>query len=239
PDKLKELVATARAEVERILSELSRKVEAHMDPLLWNCEALAEIDFTHAKARLSEELEGAAPRLDREGRTRLFKARHPLLAHALKERVVPIDLKLGEDFTVLLITGPNTGGKTVALKTLGLCVLMTQAGLHPPVEPGSQVGLVEAIFADIGDEQSLTQSLSTFSGHLTNIIRILAEADHRTLVLLDELGAGTDPAEGAALGRSILEDFLERGTRVMATTHYGELKLLAYQVGGVQNAAVE
>ncbi|MFP5500905.1 MAG: endonuclease MutS2, partial [Candidatus Sericytochromatia bacterium] len=228
-----------RAEIERILTALTHRVEAHLDPLLWNAEAIAEIDFTHAKARLSQLLDAAPPRLNRQGETKLYKARHPVLAHTLGAQVVPIDIAVGDDFNVLLITGPNTGGKTVSLKTLGLSVLMTQAGMHPPVAPGSQVGLVEAIYADIGDEQSLTQSLSTFSGHMTNIIRILEAADHRTLVLLDELGAGTDPTEGAALGRAIIEEFLRRGTRLVATTHYGELKMLHYELPGIHNAAVE
>lgn len=238
-NNLRQAQLAERAEIERILTALTDRVRAQLDPLLWNCEAYAEIDFTHAKARLSQTLDGAPPRLNRDGETRLYKARHPLLAARLGKQVVPTDIAVGGQYTILLITGPNTGGKTVALKTLGLVTLMTQAGLHPPAEPGSQVGVVEALFADIGDEQSLSQNLSTFSGHMTNIIRILAEADRRTLVLLDELGAGTDPAEGAALGRAIVETLLERGTRLVATTHYGELKMLRYQHAGIQNAAVE
>ena len=228
-----------RAEVERILTALTEMVAAHADALGWTLEAIGDLDFAQAKARLADLLDASNPRLNRRGATRLYKARHPVLVSTLGPRVVPIDVTLGEKHSVLLITGPNTGGKTVALKTLGLCVLMTQAGLHPPVAPGSEVGLVHAVFADIGDEQSLTQSLSTFSGHMTNIIRILAAADDRTLVLLDELGAGTDPAEGAAIARAIVEDLLGRGTRLVATTHYGELKMLQYQLEGVLNAAVE
>ena len=238
-NQLKQAMLAEQAEIERILAALTEKVRAHVDPLRWNCEALADIDFTHAKARLSQILDATAPKLNREGQTRLFKARHPLLAHALGKDVVPTDIAVGDPEDVLLITGPNTGGKTVSLKTLGLVTLMTQAGLHAPVDHGSQVGLVASIYADIGDEQSLAQSLSTFSGHMTNIIRILAHADHRTLVLLDELGAGTDPSEGAALARAIIEEFLKRGTRLVATTHYGELKMLHYQVPGIKNAAVE
>jgi DNA mismatch repair protein MutS2 len=238
-NQLRQAMLAEKAEVERILAALTDKVRAHVEPLRWNCEALADIDCTHAKARLSQMLDGSAPRLNREGKTRLFKARHPLLAYSLGKDVVPTDIAVGDPETVLLITGPNTGGKTVSLKTLGLATLMTQAGMHPPVEPGSQIGIVASIFADIGDEQSLAQSLSTFSGHMTNIIRILGAADHRTLVLLDELGAGTDPHEGAALARAIIEEFLKRGTRLVATTHYGELKMLHYQVPGIQNAAVE
>lgn len=228
-----------RAEVERILTALTERVADHADPLGWTLEALGDLDFAQAKARLADMLDASSPRLNRRGATRLYKARHPVLVSTLGPKVVPTDVSVGEKHTVLLITGPNTGGKTVALKTLGLCVLMTQAGLHPPCAPGSEVGLVQGIFADIGDEQSLTQSLSTFSGHMTNIIRILAEADDRTLVLLDELGAGTDPAEGAAIARAIVETLLARGTRLVATTHYGELKMLQYQLEGVLNAAVE
>ncbi len=228
-----------RAEIERILMALTNRVVAHAEPLRWTLAALGDLDFAQAKARLADALDASNPRLNRRGATRLYKARHPVLAATLGPKVVPIDVSLGEKHNVLLITGPNTGGKTVTLKTLGLCVLMTQAGLHPPVAAGSEVGIVHDVFADIGDEQSLTQSLSTFSGHMTNIIRILAEADDRTLVLLDELGAGTDPAEGAAIARAIVEELLGRGTRLVATTHYGELKVLHYQLEGVLNAAVE
>lgn len=238
-NQLRQAQLAEEAEIERILSALTDKVRAHIDPLTWNCQALADIDFTHAKARLSQILDASAPRLSRDGKTRLIKARHPLLANTLGKDVVPTDIAVGDQHNVLLITGPNTGGKTVSLKTLGLVTLMVQAGLHAPVEPGSEVGLVHQIFADIGDEQSLAQSLSTFSGHMTNIIRILAHADHRTLVLLDELGAGTDPNEGAALARAIIEEFLKRGTKLVATTHYGELKMLHYQLPGIMNAAVE
>lgn len=236
---LRQAQLAERAEIERILAELTEKVAAQADAIGWNLEAIADLDFAQAKARLADLLEATSPRLNRGGATRLYKARHPLLAERMGKSVVPTDIAVGGQDTVLLITGPNTGGKTVALKTLGLCILMTQAGLHPPVSPGSEVGLVHQIFADIGDEQSLTQSLSTFSGHMTNIIRILEVANDRTLVLLDELGAGTDPAEGAALGRAIIETLLKRGTKLVATTHYGELKLLHYTLDGVRNAAVE
>jgi DNA mismatch repair protein MutS2 len=228
-----------QAEEQRILTALSEAVAACADAIAWTLEAVADLDFAQAKARLAERLNGASPRLNRKSNTRLFKARHPLLAATLGEATVPVDLSLDEQHPGLLITGPNTGGKTVALKTLGLCVLMTQAGLHPPVAPGSEVGLVTEVFADIGDEQSLAQSLSTFSGHMANIIRILEQADARSLVLLDELGAGTDPEEGAALARAVVETLLARGTRLVATTHYGELKLLHYELPGIRNAAVE
>lgn len=231
-----------RDEIARILSRLTQLVLGDLEEIHWTVEALAEIDFTVAKARLSTKLDARSPRLSRDGFTRLYAARHPLLAAAESDgggKVVPIDIEVGGQVPVLLITGPNTGGKTVSLKTLGLVTLMAQAGLHVPVAEGSVVGLVRAIFADIGDEQSLTQSLSTFSGHMTNIIRILAKADRKSLVLLDEIGAGTDPQEGAVLARAIIEEFLKRGSRLVATTHYGELKLMAYETPGVRNASVE
>lgn len=233
-----------RDEVARILACLTRLVGAHGEEIRWTLSALAEIDFTHAKARLSQSLDGLAPRLNQEGETVLYAARHPLLvARALsaekKEKVVPIDLSVGDRHQAVIITGPNTGGKTVSLKTLGLVTLMTQAGLHPSVAPGSQVAIFRQLYADIGDEQSLQQNLSTFSGHMRNLIRILQKADHRTLVVLDELGAGTDPQEGAALARAVIDVLLARGSRLVATTHYGELKLLAYERQGIVNASVE
>lgn len=226
-----------RDEITRILARLTSLVAAHGEEIRWTLDSLAEIDFTHAKARLSMALDGHSPRLSREGASVLYGARHPLLA--ARGKVVPIELTIGERYDVVIVTGPNTGGKTVSLKTLGLVILMTQAGLHPPVAPGSQVGIFRQIFADIGDEQSLQQNLSTFSGHMRNIIRILSRSDHRTLVLLDELGAGTDPQEGAALARAIISELQTRGARLMATTHYGELKLLAYEQAGILNASVE
>ncbi|MDF2689991.1 MAG: recombination and strand exchange inhibitor protein, partial [Microvirga sp.] len=231
-----------RDEIARILERLTQLVLADLEEIHWTLEALAEIDFTVAKARLSRKLDARAPRLSRDGFTRLYSARHPLLAAQESEgghKVVAIDIEVGGQIPILLITGPNTGGKTVTLKTLGLVTLMTQAGLHAPVAEGSVVGLVRSIYADIGDEQSLAQSLSTFSGHMTNIIRILERADRKSLVLLDEIGAGTDPQEGAVLARAIIEAFLRRGTRLVATTHYGELKLMAYETPGVRNASVE
>ena len=231
-----------RDEIAKILERLTQLVLADLEEIHWTLDALAEIDFTVAKARLSRKLDARAPRLSRDGFTRLHAARHPLLAANEAEggsKVVPIDIEVGGPVPVLLVTGPNTGGKTVSLKTLGLVTLMTQAGLHAPVADGSVVGLVRSIYADIGDEQSLAQSLSTFSGHMTNIIRILAQADRKSLVLLDEIGAGTDPQEGAVLARAIVEEFLKRGTRLVATTHYGELKLMAFETAGVRNASVE
>ncbi|HEY9898085.1 MAG TPA: endonuclease MutS2 [Pantanalinema sp.] len=234
-----------RDEIARILARLTQLVSANSEEIRWTMEAVAEIDFTYAKARLSMALDGHHPRLDREGATVVYGARHPLLvARGLSSetkgaKVVPIDVGVGDRHQVVVITGPNTGGKTVTLKTLGLVTLMTQAGLHPPVAPGSQVAVFRKVFADIGDEQSLQQNLSTFSGHMRNIIRITTYADHRTLVLLDELGAGTDPQEGAALARALIDVFIERGSRLVATTHYGELKLLAYEKSGIINASVE
>ncbi|MNX67629.1 Endonuclease MutS2 [compost metagenome] len=234
-----------RDEIARILARLTQLVSANSEEIRWTLEAVAEIDFTYAKARLSMALDGHHPRLDRDGATVLYGARHPLLVarglapETKPAKVVPIDVSVGERHQVVVITGPNTGGKTVTLKTLGLVTLMTQAGMHPPVAPGSQVAVFRKVFADIGDEQSLQQNLSTFSGHMRNIIRITTYADHRTLVLLDELGAGTDPQEGAALARALIDVFIERGSRLVATTHYGELKLLAYERSGIINASVE
>lgn len=237
-NKLAKLRLDERDEIARILARLTDAVRAHSEEIRWTIDALAEIDFTAAKARLAEDLGGQAPRLDREGHTQLYGARHPLLV-ARGGKVVPIDVGVGDRHEAVVITGPNTGGKTVTLKTLGLVTLMTQAGLHPPVAPGSQVAVFRTVAADIGDEQSLQQNLSTFSGHMRNLIRILSRADHRTLVLLDELGAGTDPQEGAALARALIDELLARGSRLVATTHYGELKLLAYERSGVVNASVE
>lgn len=234
-----------RDEIARILARLTQLVAANSEEIRWTVEAVAEIDFTYAKARLSMALDGHHPRLDREGATVLYGARHPLLVarglspETKSAKVVPIDVGVGDRHQVVVITGPNTGGKTVTLKTLGLVTLMAQAGMHPPVAPGSQVAVFRKVFADIGDEQSLQQNLSTFSGHMRNIIRITTYADHRTLVLLDELGAGTDPQEGAALARALIDVFIERGSRLVATTHYGELKLLAYEKPGIINASVE
>jgi DNA mismatch repair protein MutS2 len=216
-NSLKQAQLQERAEVERILFALSAAVAERHESLSGNIEALGELEFTQAKGRLARLMDASCPRLSRDGRIKLYKARHPLLVHRLGAATVPIDVSVGDEHQVLLITGPNTGGKTVTLKTLGLCVLMTQAGLYPPVAPGSHVGLMRSVFADIGDEQSLEQSLSTFSGHLKNIIRILSHADDRTLVLFDELGAGTDPAEGAALGRAIVETLMAKGAKVVAT----------------------
>lgn len=234
-NQIREAQIAEQHEVERILVQLSSLVGKHADALLVNCDALGELDFIHARALLSAQWNGVEPLLNTAGVLRLRKARHPLL----QPPVVPIDVELGEKFRILLITGPNTGGKTVTLKTVGLLTLMMQSGLHVPASEGTEMAVFEKVFADIGDEQSIEQSLSTFSGHITNIASMLPQCDEKTLVLLDEIGAGTDPAEGAALAQAILDYLLARRSRVMATTHYGELKSYAYARQGVQNASVE
>ncbi|MCL6474402.1 MAG: endonuclease MutS2 [Firmicutes bacterium] len=234
-NQIREAQIAEQNEVERILAQLSALVGKYSDPILLTCDALGELDFINARARLSVEWDAIEPALNTQGKIRLRKARHPLL----KPPVVPIDVELGNRFRILLITGPNTGGKTVTLKTVGLLTLMMQSGLHVPADTGTEMAIFQNIFADIGDEQSIEQSLSTFSGHMTNIAAMLPHCDEHTLVLLDELGAGTDPAEGAALAQAILDYLLVRHARVMATTHYGELKSYAYARQGVQNASVE
>jgi DNA mismatch repair protein MutS2 len=222
-------------EVGRILDELSALVAAHAGPFRETLEALARFDFWAAKAHLAGEMN--ATRADTTDRPEivLLSARHP----GLTGRVVPIDVRLGGDFTALVVTGPNTGGKTVTLRTLGLLALMHQAGLHVPAEAGSRLPVLTDVFADIGDEQSIAQSLSTFSGHLRSIIRIVGAAGPGTLVLLDELGAGTDPTEGSALAQALLDHFIRAGALVAATTHYAELKAYAHTTPGASNAAVE
>jgi len=265
-NRVRQLISEEQREVERILRVLSGEVAARADDLRETVGALADLDLALAKGRYAFALRATAPELMRV-RTRSFeerrkaarkqgdgaetedpyalvngprlkylRARHPLLD---PEKVVPIDVYDGEDFRILLITGPNTGGKTVALKTVGLLSLMVQAGMQIPAADGSCLTPFSGVYADIGDEQSIEQSLSTFSSHMSNIIEILRQSDARSLVLLDELGAGTDPVEGAALARSILETFLERKCLVVATTHYSELKAFAYATPGVANASVE
>jgi DNA mismatch repair protein MutS2 len=225
-------------EVERILRQLSNVVALNADPLQRTIGGLAQFDFQLAKARFSLDLDANSPTIadeDAPCRIVLRHARHPLLTGD----VVPIDIALGEDYRVLVITGPNTGGKTVALKTVGLLTLMAQAGLHIPAERASVVSVFSQVFADIGDEQSIEQSLSTFSSHMKNVIDMFARVTPDSLVLLDEMGAGTDPIEGAALARSIVATLLERGPLTVATTHYSELKSFAYTTPGVENASVE
>jgi DNA mismatch repair protein MutS2 len=234
-NRLKELQLEEEREIERILRELSDRVASHAPELRSTVEALVEIDVAFAKAKYAADQNAVPPRLNGAGRTNLVQARHPLL----RGDVVPISIWLGTEFRVLIITGPNTGGKTVALKTIGLLTLMAQAGLHVPAESESELAVYPRMFADIGDEQSIEQSLSTFSSHMRNIISMLPEIDAHSLVLLDELGAGTDPAEGAALARALLTSLLESGARAVVTTHYSELKTFAHEEDGVENASVE
>jgi DNA mismatch repair protein MutS2 len=225
-----------KVEIERILRLLSEEVAENSQDILQNVYCLAEMDFMFTKARYAKQIKGIKPAVNNTGVVRMFKARHPLLP---EDEVVPNDIELGTDFTTIVITGPNTGGKTVALKTLGLCTLMAQAGLQIPVLDGSEIAVFDAVYADIGDEQSIEQSLSTFSSHMVNIVDILDKVDEKSLVLFDELGAGTDPQEGAALAISILDEVYNRGARVVATTHYPELKAYGYNRTGVINASVE
>ncbi len=234
-NRLRQLQIEEQQEVERILAELSDLVGREAPYLVLAVELLAEIDLCLAKARYASVVRGSAPKLNAAGKLNLRQARHPLLTG----RVVPIDFWLGEQARMIVITGPNTGGKTVALKTVGLLSLMAMAGLHIPAEDDSEVPVYHDVFADIGDEQSIEQSLSTFSSHMSRIVDILREATPDSLVLLDELGAGTDPSEGSALARAILTHLLERGVETIATTHYSELKAFAHERAGVQNASVE
>jgi len=231
----REAQLAAQAEEERVLDELSAHVAANAEALEANLDALARFDLWMCRARLAEELDAVRPTLAREQRLSLLSARHP----GLEGEVVPIDVHLGDGYTALVITGPNTGGKTVALRTVGLLALMFQAGMHVPVAPGSELPIFDEILADIGDEQSVAQSLSTFSGHLRTITRIVATADDGTLVLLDELGAGTDPTEGSALAQSLLDHFIRTGSLVVATTHYAELKTYAHNEERARNASVD
>ncbi|HEU4754255.1 MAG TPA: endonuclease MutS2, partial [Armatimonadota bacterium] len=237
-NELRQVELKERQEVERILRELTALIGRHAVDLGYTLEALGELDFIFARGKLSLGMDAAEPVINGEGFIGLRRARHPLLTGP----VVPIDVELGRAFRVLVITGPNTGGKTVALKTAGLLCLMAQSGLHVPADSGSTLPVFHGIYADIGDEQSIQQSLSTFSGHITNIAGILEAVEKsgtKSLVLLDEAGAGTDPAEGAALAKAILSHLLERGARTIASTHYGELKEFAYSTPGVENASVE
>ncbi|MCH3958939.1 MAG: endonuclease MutS2 [Selenomonas sp.] len=233
---VKQLTLAEQQEVQRILRQLSNQISRDRETLTDNSDVLADVDFAFAKAKLAIDMDAVRPLLNTEGRTVLKNARHPLIA---KEVVIPTSITLGEDYRMLLITGPNTGGKTVSMKTLGLMVLMAQSGCYLPVDPDSEIAIYQNIYADIGDEQSIEQSLSTFSAHMTHLVRILGKVDSDDLLLLDELGAGTDPEEGAALAMSILERLLEVRATTVATTHYSELKTFAYTRDGIENACVE
>lgn len=233
---LRELELKEKKEIERILAELSAEAAAHAEDINLDYTMLVQLDVIFAKAKLAFQMRAWAPIMNDKGRVELRNARHPLID---PKKVVPISLRLGSDFDTMIITGPNTGGKTVTLKTVGLLTLMAECGLHVPAGDGSVLSTFDAILADIGDEQSIAQSLSTFSSHMKTIVDVVAQCDDRTLVLYDELGAGTDPAEGAALAIALIEFSRKMGSRVVATTHYAELKLYAMRTKGVINASCE
>ena len=235
-NELRELEAQEKTEIAKILDHLSEISIPCRQTIATDIQIMSHLDFVYAKANLSGRMNGEAPQMNTDGIIELKQARHPLLA---KDKVVPVDIKLGEKYDLLIITGPNTGGKTVSLKTVGLLTLMAQSGLHIPAFQNSRVAVFEEVYADIGDEQSIEQSLSTFSGHMKNIVQIVEKADINSLCLFDELGAGTDPTEGAALAISVLSFLHSMNIRTIATTHYSELKVFALQTPGVENASCE
>ena len=233
---LRELALQEKKEIERILAELSAECASFRESILQSMEMLVTLDAVFARAKLSHKMNGMQPELRTNASVELIRARHPLID---PKKVVPITVRLGTDFDTLIITGPNTGGKTVTLKTIGLLTLMAECGLHIPADHGSAISVFSQVLADIGDEQSIEQSLSTFSAHMKNIVEIVGQCDRETLVLFDELGAGTDPAEGAALATALIEFCRQCGSRVAATTHYAELKVYAMRTKGVMNASCE
>ena len=233
---LKELYAKEQEEIQVILARLSEDTAEYIEEIRTDYRSLTDLDFIFARGRLALEMNGSRPLFNTERRIYIREGRHPLLD---ARKVVPITISLGKDFTLLIVTGPNTGGKTVSLKTVGLLTLMGQAGLHIPAGDHSELAVFHQVYADIGDEQSIEQSLSTFSSHMTNIVSFLQDVDENSLVLFDELGAGTDPTEGAALATAILSYLHKRGIRAMATTHYSELKVYALSTPGVENACCE
>lgn len=233
---LRQLEIQEQKEIEIVLSDLSEQAAQYQEVLIDNLNILIELDFIFARAGLALEHNASEPQFNTDGKIQLKKARHPLIH---KKQVVPIDIRLGDDFDLLVVTGPNTGGKTVSLKTVGLLTLMGQSGLHIPAGDHSVLSVFEEVYADIGDEQSIEQSLSTFSSHMTNVVSFLEKATDKSLVLFDELGAGTDPTEGAALAIAILSHLHRQGVRTMATTHYSELKVYALSTPGVENASCE
>lgn len=235
-NELRELAVKEKEEIEKVLESLSEMLFTQTANLKYNVDTIAEFDFIFAKGKLAKDMQASEPLFNDRGYINIKKGRHPLID---PKKVVPIDIRLGDEFSLLVITGPNTGGKTVSLKTVGLFTLMGQAGLHIPAFDGSELSIFRHVFADIGDEQSIEQSLSTFSSHMKNTVSILKEADEKSLVLFDELGAGTDPTEGAALAMSILTYLHNKNVHVMATTHYAELKIFALSTPGVSNACCE